>query len=135
MENEKFSAADLLHDLVNAAASVNATAFWSNDSGLADSGPGPVIAARSIVDEECLDQEAVYFETDLQRVMENGDALPDATFCSADRGLAHVGLGPVNNQGVPVAFSILLALSALLWLRVIRRVLCIILKVDAVLHV
>ena len=44
MENGKSSDSDLLRDPGNAAASVNATAFWSNDSGLADSGPGPVIA-------------------------------------------------------------------------------------------
>ena len=86
------------------------------------------------MDEECLDQEAVYFETDLQRVMENADALPDATFCSADRDLAHVGPGTVDTQRIS-SFSILLVLPALLWLRVIRRVLCIISRVDAVLHV
>ena len=57
------------------------------------------------MDEECLDQEAVYFETDLQRVMENADALPDAPFCSADRGLAHVGPGTVNTQGSSSRFQ------------------------------
>ena len=45
------------------------------------------------------------------------------------------GLALSTLKGVPVAFSILLVLSALLWLSVIRRVLCIILRVDAVLHV
>ena len=42
-------------------------------------------------------------------------ATPDAaTFGSGDGGMVPVGLGPVNTEGVPMAFSSLRVLSAVL---------------------
>ena len=36
------------------------------------------------------------FETDSQNELELADGTMDAIFCGSDRGLAHVGLGPVS---------------------------------------